>query len=53
MIYKKQKEELNNINIRVKWIIKNMHQNIINLVKYDFINKLEKLKEIKELEIFL
>ena len=32
---------------------KEYHQNIINLVKYDFINKLEKLKEIKELENIL
>ena len=31
----------------------NMNQNIINLVKYDFINEFEKLNEIKELENIL
>ena len=30
-----------------------MNQNIINLVKYDFINEFEKLKEIKEIENIL
>ena len=30
-----------------------MHQNIFSLVKYDFINEFEKLKEIKELENIL
>ena len=30
-----------------------MNQNIINLVKYDFINEFEKLNEIKELENIL